>query len=139
VPKSGTEVWRAVPFACFGRNLYTRLSLRFGTLVKTLSFIALLALSSWIAPVALCAAQPGKVYRIGYLSLPPVADTPSGARAAFLRALEKLGYVHGKNLIIEYRSGEGNVELLLEAALDLLDQKPAVIFAPGAPAALAAK
>jgi putative ABC transport system substrate-binding protein len=53
--------------------------------------------------------------------------------------MEKLGYVHGKNLVIEYRSGEGNVELLPEAALDLLDQKPAVIFAPGTPAALAAK
>jgi len=107
--------------------------------VNTLSLIALLALSSWIAPMGWCAAQPGKVYRIGYLSLPPLAETPSGSRAAFLRAMEKLGYVHGKNLIIEYRSGEGNVELLPEAALDLLDQKPAVIFAPGTPAALAAK
>jgi putative tryptophan/tyrosine transport system substrate-binding protein len=107
--------------------------------VRTLSLIALLALSTSTPPIAWCAAQPGKEYRIGYLSLPPVADTPSGSRAVFLRAMEKLGYVHGKNLIIEYRSGEGNVELLPEAALDLLDQKPAVIFAPGTPAALAAK
>jgi putative ABC transport system substrate-binding protein len=53
--------------------------------------------------------------------------------------MEKLGYVHGKNLIIEYRSAEGNVELLPEAALELVDQKPAVIFAPGAGAAMAAK
>jgi putative ABC transport system substrate-binding protein len=113
--------------------------MRFGSLVKTLSCIALLALSTWAPSVAWCAAQPGKVYRIGYLSLPPIAETPFGGRAAFLRAMEKLGYVHGKNLIIEYRSGEGNAELLPEAALDLLDQKPAVIFAAGTQTALAAK
>jgi len=108
-------------------------------LVKTLSLIALLALSSWIAPLGWCAAQPGKVYRIGYLSLPPIADTPPPPRTAFLRAMEKLGYVQGKNMTIEYRSAEGNVELLPEAAADLVAQKPAVIFASGTPGALAAK
>ena len=91
--------------------------------MNNLSFIALLVLSTWIAPIAWCAAQPGREYRIGYLSLPPLADTPSASQAAFLRAMEKLGYVHGKNLSIEYRSGEGNVELLNEAVLDLLDRK----------------
>ena len=108
-------------------------------MVKTLSLIALLALSSWIAPLGWCAAQPGKVYRIGYLSLPPIADTPPPPRTAFLRAMEKLGYVQGKNMTIEYRSAEGNVELLPEAAADLVAQKPAVIFASGTPGALAAK
>jgi putative ABC transport system substrate-binding protein len=53
--------------------------------------------------------------------------------------MEKLGYVHGRNLIIEYRSAEGNVEMLPEAIADLVEQKPAVIFAPSTPAALAAK
>ena len=108
-------------------------------MVKTLPLIALLALSSWIAPPGWCGAQPGKVYRIGYLSLPPIADTPPPPRTAFLRAMQKLGYVQGKNMTIEYRSAEGNVELLPEAAADLVDQKPAVIFASGTPSALAAK
>lgn len=107
--------------------------------MKTRSLIALLALSSWITPMAWCAAQPGKVYRIGYLALAPIAETPSPQRAAFLRAMGKLGYVQGKNLVIEYRSAESNVELLPEAAAALVDQKPALIFAAGAPAALAAK
>src|SRR6185503_244178 len=107
--------------------------------VNTLAVIVLLVLSTWTAPIAWCAAQPGREYRIGYLSLPPLAETPSGSHAAFLRAMEKLGYVHGKNLVIEYRSGEGNVEALSEAVLDLLDRKPAVIFASGTSAALAAK
>jgi putative ABC transport system substrate-binding protein len=112
---------------------------RFGALVKALSLIVLLALSSWIAPMGWCGAQPGKVYRIGYLSLQPIADTPPPPRTAFLRAMEKLGYVQGKNMTIEYRSAEGNVELLPEAAADLVDQKPAVIFVSGTPGALAAK
>jgi len=107
--------------------------------MKTLSLIALLALSLGNSPMGWCAAQPGKVYRIGYLALAPIVETPSPQRAAFLRAMGKLGYVQGKNLIIEYRSAESNVELLPEAAADLVDQKPALIFAAGAPAALAAK
>jgi len=107
--------------------------------MKTLSLITLLALSLGYPPMGWCAAQPGKVYRIGYLALAPIIETPSPQRAAFLRAMGKLGYVQGKNLIIEYRSAESNVELLPEAAADLVDQKPALIFAAGAPAALAAK
>jgi putative tryptophan/tyrosine transport system substrate-binding protein len=107
--------------------------------VKILSCIALLMLSTALAPYAWCAAQPGREYRIGYLSFPPLADTPSPPRTAFLRALERLGYVHGRNLAIVYRSAEGNMEMLPEAAGDLVDQRPDVIFAAGTPAALAAK
>ena len=106
--------------------------------MKTLTLIALMILTL-VCPRAWSAAQPGKEYRIGYLSLAPIADTPTGGRAAFLRAMEKLGYVHGKNLSIEYRSGEGNAELLPEAMADLVEQKPSVIFAPSTPSALAAK
>jgi putative tryptophan/tyrosine transport system substrate-binding protein len=107
--------------------------------MKTLSLITLLALSLGYSPMGWCAAQPGKVYRIGYLALAPIAETPSPQRAAFLRAMGMLGYVLAKNLAIEYRSAESNIELLPEAAADLVDQKPALIFAAGAPAALAAK
>ena len=107
--------------------------------VKTFSLITLLALSLGYSPMGSCAAQPGKVYRIGYLALTPITDSPSPQRAAFLRAMEKLGYVQGKNLIIEYRSAESNVEMLTEAAVDLVEQKPALIFAVGTPTALAAK
>jgi len=108
-------------------------------LVKTFSLIALLALSSWIAPTGWCAAQPGKVYRIGYLVFAPLADTPSPQRAALLRAMERLGYVQGRNLLIEYSSAEANVEMLPDAAAELVEKKPSMIFAIGTPTALAAK
>ena len=107
--------------------------------MKTFSLITLLALSLVCPPMGWCASQPGKVYRIGYLMFAPVADTPSLQRAALLRAMERLGYVQGKNLLIEYSSAEANVEMLPDAAADLVGKKPALIFAIGTPTALAAK
>src|SRR3712207_2523085 len=104
-----------------------------------LTLITLLALSLGHSLPVWCAAQPGKVYRIGYLALTPITDTPTPQRAAFLRAMEKLGYVQGKNLVIDYRSAESNMEMLTEAAEDLVEQRPALIFAIGTPTALAAK
>jgi putative ABC transport system substrate-binding protein len=107
--------------------------------MKGLSVAMLLSLLSWLASPAWGAAQPGKTYRIGYLSLAPITDTPSPQRAAFFRALRELGYVEGKNLIVEYRSAEANIELLPDAATDLVELKPSLIFAVGTPTALAAK
>ena len=101
--------------------------------MKGLSLAMLLTLLPWFASPAWSAAQPGKTYRIGYLSLAPIADTPSPERAAFFRALRELGYVEGKNLIVEYRSAEANVELLHDAATDLVELKPPLIFAEGTP------
>ena len=138
VPKSRSEVWVECSLSLAG-VIYGQDLGRKSEIVKAFSLIALLTLSLACSPLGWCGAQPGKQYRIGYLSLPPIADTPAGGRAAFLRAMEKLGYVHGRNLTIEYRSGEGNVELLPEAIADLVEQNPPVIFAPSTPAALAAK
>ena len=63
------------------------------------------------APLALCAQQPpAKVFRIGFLVSESAYD--SSNRAATLRAgLCEFGYVEGKNLVIEYRWAEGNLEL----------------------------
>jgi putative ABC transport system substrate-binding protein len=107
--------------------------------VKTFSLIALLALSLGYPPMGWCGAQPGKVYRIGYLALAPIAETSAPQRAALLRAMERLGYVQGRNLLIEYGSAEANVEMLPDAAAELVEKKPAMIFAIGTPTALAAK
>jgi hypothetical protein len=51
------------------------------------------------------AQQPEKLPRIGYIA-------PTGPEntnyAAFLRGLRDLGYIEGKNILVEYRSMEGN-------------------------------
>ena len=83
-------------------------------------------------------AQPGKVYRIGYLSA-PTRDSVEYALASFLEALRRLGWIEGRNLIIEYRWAEGHVERLPEFAADLVARKVDLIVAPAGSAALAAK
>ena len=90
------------------------------------------------APLAAEEQQAGKVYRIGYLSTPTRESVARGVDA-FLRKLRELGWIDGKNLIIEYRWAEGNVERLPELAADLVRRKVDVIVAPAGSAALAAK
>ncbi len=68
--------------------------------------LALLALGA--APLAAEAQQAAKVARIGYLSS-SLASSPR-LRDAFLQGLRELGYVEGRNVVIEYRDAEGKPE-----------------------------
>lgn len=61
--------------------------------------------------------------RIGYLSFAPITDAPSRERAAFLHGLRELGYIDGKTITIVYQSAEMNVEMLPDAAAELVDRK----------------
>src|SRR5262244_3871027 len=97
--------------------------------------LALLALGA--APLAAEAQQAAKVARIGYLS-PSLASSPR-LREAFLQGLRDLGYVEGRNVVIEYRDAEGKPERLPALAVELVALKVDVIFASGTPHALAAK
>src|SRR5262245_52624597 len=63
-------------------------------------------------------AQPGKVYRIGYLGIAPVS-TAGPLREAFRDGLRDLGYVEGQNLILEFRSAEGQAARLPGLAREL--------------------
>src|SRR5437867_1948006 len=78
------------------------------------------------------AQRPDRVPRIGYLVISPLADPPSAERAAFLDGLRELGYVAGRNIVVEYRSAAWNRELLSDLAAELVDLKVDVIVAvPG--------
>ncbi|HEX4828194.1 MAG TPA: ABC transporter substrate-binding protein [Xanthobacteraceae bacterium] len=56
-----------------------------------------------------------------------------------MRKLAELGYVEGKNVVIERKSADGNRERLKEFAADLVRQQVDVIVTAGTPAAVAAK
>jgi len=58
---------------------------------------------------------------------------------AFIQGLRDVGYVEGRNLVIEYRSAEGKPERLSALAAELIALKVDVIVAPNTPAAVAAK
>ena len=90
---------------------------------------------------ALCsfaeAQQPAKAPRIGYVTS---FGAPAGRGvSAFLQGLRDLGYVEGKNIIIEYRNAEGKIERYSDLVADLVGLKVDVIFTSSTPGALAAK
>jgi putative ABC transport system substrate-binding protein len=81
------------------------------------------------------AQQQTKIPRIGYLG--SVSSSPRVA--TFRQGLRELGYVEGKNIIIEWRHHEGKVDLLPTLAAELVRLKVDIIITAGAPAARAAK
>src|SRR3954447_19412582 len=62
------------------------------------------------------AQRPAKVHRVGVLSITPI---PSAA-AVLEQALGELGYVDGKNLVIEYRNAENQFPRLPALATELV-------------------
>lgn len=76
-----------------------------------LAFTITLLLGGLFSPSAAEAQQAAKVARIGYLVPNPAAANPH-LREAFLQGLRDLGYVEGRNLVIDYRYAEGKFERL---------------------------
>ena len=94
-----------------------------------------LALALLAAPLFAEAQPAGKIARLGVLlfgATDPNLD-------AFRQGLRELGHIEGRNLIIEYRTAEGNAERLPELAVELVRLKPDLIFASGGDVAPFAK
>jgi ABC-type uncharacterized transport system substrate-binding protein len=91
------------------------------------------------APLSGFAQQPAPAFaRIGFLGV----STPAawGPRVdAFRAGLRDLGYVEGKNIVIEFRFAQGQYERLPDLAAELVRLKVDVIVTHSAPGALAAK
>ena len=77
------------------------------------------------------AQQPTNIPRIGYLSGSSLS-TAAARVAAFQHGLREIGYVEGKNIVIEWRSGEGKLDRNLAHAAELVRLKVEVIVAAGA-------
>ena len=103
-----------------------------------LAFTITLLLGGLCSPSAAEAQQAAKVARIGYLSL-NLAASPPNLHEAFRQGLRDLGYVEGRNVVIEYRDAEGKPERLPALAAELVALKVDVIVAGSTPHALAAK
>jgi putative ABC transport system substrate-binding protein len=84
------------------------------------------------------AVESTKVPRIGYLVTGGLAGNLARVEA-FRLGLKQHGYVEGKNIVIEYRFGEGNSAQISEMARNLVTLKVDIIFAVGAAAIEAAK
>jgi putative ABC transport system substrate-binding protein len=81
------------------------------------------------------AQQPGKVYRIAFFHpSAPVTDLTQTTRSsivtpAIFEELTRLGYVEGRNLLIERYSGEGRAETYPDLARQIVSRNPDLIFA----------
>ena len=77
------------------------------------------------------AQQPARIPRIGIL-IAASASSYSARVEAFRQRLRELGYVEGKNIVIEYRYAEGKLERLPDLAAELVRLKVDVIVTSGA-------
>ena len=102
------------------------------------TFIGTLAAGGLVTmPPAGRAQQAAKIPRLGFLG--NSATALAHLREAFLQGLRDLGYVEGRDVVIEYRYAEGKVERFPALAGELVALKVAVIVALPTPAAQAAK
>ena len=91
---------------------------------------------------ALCvsaqAQQPTKVPRIGYLG-GATASASSARLEPFRQGLRELGYIEGKNIVVEWRSAEGKLDRLPALVAELIRLKVDVIVTGGPSVTRAAK
>jgi putative ABC transport system substrate-binding protein len=93
-------------------------------------FLQAVSVSLLAAPLAAEAQQAGRMPRIGFLSAP----SPSAIVTridAFQQGLRELGYVEGKNIVIEWRYAEGKLDRLPALAAELVRLKVDVIVTAG--------
>jgi putative ABC transport system substrate-binding protein len=99
--------------------------------------IALGGVAAW--PRAAFAQASSRVYRIGTLGggFAMTDDDPNGA--SLIRGLTQLGYDQGRNLVLERRGAEGQIDRLPRLLDELVASKIDLIITSGYPAAVAAK
>src|SRR2546430_17068220 len=108
------------------------------TLSAMLFALRLCALLLALSLSAQAQQQPTKIPRMGYLS----GNSPSSESArieAFRQGLRELGYVEGKNIVIEYRYAEGKLDRLPALAAELVRLKVDLIVTGGPGATRPAK
>jgi putative tryptophan/tyrosine transport system substrate-binding protein len=109
-----------------------------------LSVIAWMLFALMVDVSVAAAQQPGRVYKIGLLSVgePGVAPVPFeelvGIFGAFRDTLRDRGFVAGKNLVVDMRNAQGDVSRLPALAEALVATQPDLIVSPGTAPTVAA-
>jgi putative ABC transport system substrate-binding protein len=105
--------------------------------MKKVSCLALGAMLLALGPPA-NAQQPTKIHRIGYLSASS-AQADKNRFAHFQRGMQELGYIEGKNIVIEQRYAAGQFEKIAALPAEFIRLKVDVLVVFGDAAILAAK
>src|ERR1700738_2213404 len=103
--------------------------------LKRREIITLLGRAAVAWPLAARAQQVDRTWRIGYLSATETEAEPQAHACDLIleAALARLGYVQGKNLVIERRLLSDRTGQVNEAAIELAAMQPAVIVGVNTP------
>ena len=93
------------------------------------TFLTVLAGALLAAPLAAEGQTPGRVFKVGILSA--VNPRTTTFTEAMVQRLRELGYVEGQNLVIEFKSAEGDMTRLPALAVELVRLNVDIIVAPG--------
>ena len=108
---------------------------------KQAACAVILALGSVLGVALSGAQQPGKMTRVGFLGTGPAPTpaTPYAPLREFRQGLDELGYVDGRDVVIETRWADGRIDQLPALAAELVGLKVDIIVGVGAVVARAAK
>ncbi|HEU4370540.1 MAG TPA: ABC transporter substrate-binding protein [Methylomirabilota bacterium] len=101
-------------------------------------FVLILVLVPLLAFRSAAAQQSGKPYRLGFLSYRPCGQSLD-TNGPFLQRLRELGYLEGRNLVLECRDAIGQFDRLPDLAIELARLNIDVLVSEGTPQSLAAK
>jgi putative ABC transport system substrate-binding protein len=101
-------------------------------------FIAFVGSAAAAWPVVARAQQPDKMWRIGFLGA-STASNQNQWTAAFVQQLRELGWVEGRNLVIQYRWAEGNFDRSAQIIGEFVRLNVDVIVTHATPNVIAAK
>src|SRR5215831_16581589 len=96
--------------------------------MRRFGLAVVLTLGLTLAPLAADGQQSGKVYRIGYITVPS-RETAGAVANTFQLALRELGWIEGQNVVVDYRFADSNLERLPEFAAELVRLRADVIVA----------
>ena len=107
---------------------------------KQATCAVILALGSVLSVALSEAQQPGKMTRVGFLGTGPAPTpaTPYGPLQAFRQGLDELGYVDGRDVVIETRWADGRIDRLPALAAELVGLRVDILVGVGAVVARAA-
>jgi len=100
--------------------------------------LAVVIALSFVLGLLAAEGKPARVAHVGYLGNSSLA-LEGDLVDAFRQGLRELGYIEGRNIVIEYRWADGRYDRFPELVSDLVRIKADVIVTAGTPGALAAK
>jgi putative ABC transport system substrate-binding protein len=134
--KAGDRLPMSIGQTSDGAKLMTTQGMATGSTILTI--VTVVAVLLFATQVGTEAQPAGKVPRIGFL-MSTSPSTIADRLEAFRWSLRELGYLEGKNIVVEYRWAEGKIARLPDLATELVRLKADVIVTAGPTVTRAAK